>query len=363
MVGTKPVGLPPKAPSVKQAAPSAGALTPSAPAPAPKPGGWLAGTPKAGPPRGDGFAAPRVATPGAVAPAAAPLQFSGGADAQAASAAVQRALASVGTSGGALAKELFTAVRAFATSTPLLKPNDLSAMKTLVATLRSAAPQAEAAEARALKDAGAKLQASGATEVKNSELKEPWNESSIANELAAKATSGPVFTEYMGKLITLKPGDASTVGARAKQAADAWREAPGSSEVSTALRSTATVLARRVEVTEAQFAPVRTNADITAASVKAAAGRGLKPDGVPALVGGAMQQLSNHQEIQQFAGDVLSLALSGIDAKAEPDPGRRASQALERAKGWLSTYGRNERDLDAVWLGALTQHAARLTGT
>lgn len=263
------------------------------------------------------------------------------------------------TEAGKFAIEIKNALAEFTAKNSLLQATDLSSVKMLVTALSDSVPKAEIAEQELLQARSEQLKGRGYVEAKREGLKEGWNERSIAKELAGKATTVPIFIEYFGEILTVQPGDALSIDRRSNEAVEAF-QTQQTHRIADSMRTAARMIERRVEVTEAQFSPVRTNEQISAASAEYGSKHGYRPDGLPSVVGGAMQELANHQEIEQFAPHVLQLSLATIDPKDEPDADKRSDLALERAKHWVSKYGRNEIDLDAVWIAALTKHAAEL---
>jgi hypothetical protein len=300
-----------------------------------------------------------------------PVSFSGAKDVQAAQDAAKRsvqllehAVADVkaGDDGQAALKasstqatELYKALSAFLGTRPLLAANELPAVKQLIPPLLDGQKLAEAGGKQLLTAQREQLKGKGLLEKSMLDLG-AYNGEMLAQKLAEEADKAktPVFAEYFGKLMVVKPGENTPV--RLKEITDALSnqvEGPRST-----LSNLASQLARRVEITESQAQPVRTNDEITKASVEYGVKNGYEADSLASTIGGALQSLTNYGEIDQFAKHLLELSLDTV--KDVKDPAQRMDQAKQRAQYWVGNYGRNEREIDPIWYQALDKHAAAL---
>lgn len=286
----------------------------------------------------------------------ASVQFSRGSDADAAQAiatgiidTLKNAASLVGTgvelrsavrNAATHALALASAIRTFADKNPLLQASDMGGLHRLISTLREAVPAAEAGQHELVQARRAALLSQGFTEL--TELKGvPGDRAEVAKAVADKAANGPVFHEFMGALFVAE------AGATAKQVLDGANDP--TEDAVRGLRNALSLLSRRVEVTAAQFAAPRSAEAILEASIATGAARKLSSTTVAGRLGGAFQQLINHEEIRAFASTVLELAHVAVDSQDLKDP---KAAALQQANHWVTQFGTGDTDLAAVWKSA-----------
>jgi hypothetical protein len=264
--------------------------------------------------------------------------------------------------GGDRAGELVNQLFGFFGKNSILAAGDTPKIKELADTAKSLAEVADAAEKGVLTAKAERYIAGGAVQMNGEQVRQ-WNESILSQDLVAKADQlkKTVFSEYFNQHMVLRPGTPEDAAERAAAAAKAFNDNRPVS-VASLLRNVAQNAARRVEVTEAQAAPVRTNEEITKASIADGEKNGYKADTLAAKIGYALQNVANHEEIHQFSGHLIKLALADVNSAEYKDAGARIDRARDIAGGFVNHYGRNERDMDKVWYAALDDQAKALKG-
>jgi hypothetical protein len=253
------------------------------------------------------------------------------------------------------ANKLLNSVSAYLGKNALLAANELPGVKQLIPMLTDASKKADAGQKELLNAQREQLKGQGMTEKTMSELG-AYNDLMLAQKLSEEADKlkAPVFAEYFGKLMVVRPGENNDARQREISAElDSQPKGPASS-----FGNMASQLARQVEITEGQSKPVRTNEQITQASIEMGVKNGYDKDSLGSQIGYALQDVTNYTEIDQFSKHLLELSLDTV--KDVKDPGERLDQAKQRAEYWVGNYGRNERQMDAVWYQALDKHAAAL---